>query len=571
MTKLNTININGLPIKETAITDDDYVVVSSGETKKLKIKDITKDLEKRCDNLDSNLRDINSRTNVQVKNSYAYTSDFLGEYKFLEKIDNKFKLQKLDSTSSDISINNKILINERYKVYEFNITNLVKEENIFILDILEDISEYNFNSNSYIKVYVINNDTNNSSSSLSPSSISIGEYSYASGANTLAIGDYSHSEGYGCIAKNYSSHAEGYNTQASGWYSHSEGFETQSIGMYSHAEGCNSQAQGLQSHAEGYGCIAARESSHAEGHQTNAAGPYSHAEGDRCVSPGPCSHAEGYSCQATGNSSHAEGYSNAAPGEFSHVGGMNSVSIGSCSFAHGNRCTSQSDGTVTFGENSVALKKNQMVIGSYNATSYSDVFIIGNGTSSSNRSNCFSVSDTGDISAPGAFSTSRNNYSEMFEWADGNENDEDRTGYFVTFEQGTNFIRKANDKDNYIIGIVSANPSLVGDNPMDYKNKYMKDKFGRIFYDEYVNEEEIIKIPRLNENYNKDLNYTIRSNRNEWDAIGLIGKLYVYHDGTCEVGSFCKVNCDGKATKSEDSSGYYVIEKNEDVIKILFR
>ena len=37
MTKLNTININGLPIKETAITDDDYVVVSSGETKKLKI------------------------------------------------------------------------------------------------------------------------------------------------------------------------------------------------------------------------------------------------------------------------------------------------------------------------------------------------------------------------------------------------------------------------------------------------------------------------------------------------------------------------------------------------------
>lgn len=529
MTKLNTININGLPIKETAITDDDYVVVSSGETKKLKIKDITKDLEKRCDNLDSNLRDINSRTNVQVKNSYAYTSDFLGEYKFLEKIDNKFKLQKLDSTSSDISINNKILINERYKVYEFNITNLVKEENIFILDILEDISEYNFNSNSYIKVYVINNDTNNSSSSLSPSSISIGEYSYASGANTLAIGDYSHSEGYGCIAARESSHAEGHQTKATGPYSH------------------------------------------AEGNNTNAAGPYSHAEGDRCVSPGPCSHAEGYSCQATGNSSHAEGYSNAAPGEFSHVGGMNSVSIGSCSFAHGNRCTSQSDGTVTFGENSVALKKNQMVIGSYNATSYSDVFIIGNGTSSSNRSNCFSVSDTGDISAPGAFSTSRNNYSEMFEWADGNENDEDRTGYFVTFEQGTNFIRKANDKDNYIIGIVSANPSLVGDNPMDYKNKYMKDKFGRIFYDEYVNEEEIIKIPRLNENYNKDLNYTIRSNRNEWDAIGLIGKLYVYHDGTCEVGSFCKVNCDGKATKSEDSSGYYVIEKNEDVIKILFR
>ena len=45
MTKLSTTLLKDLPIKQTSITDEDYVVVSSGGTKKLKVKDITKDIE----------------------------------------------------------------------------------------------------------------------------------------------------------------------------------------------------------------------------------------------------------------------------------------------------------------------------------------------------------------------------------------------------------------------------------------------------------------------------------------------------------------------------------------------
>ena len=51
MTILNTILIKDLPIKQTSITDNDYVVVSSEGTKKLKIKDITKDVEKKAADL----------------------------------------------------------------------------------------------------------------------------------------------------------------------------------------------------------------------------------------------------------------------------------------------------------------------------------------------------------------------------------------------------------------------------------------------------------------------------------------------------------------------------------------
>lgn len=622
-------------------------------------------------NFNDNITELNSQLNneietIQVKDSYAFSSNFIGEYEFIQKIDNTIKLQKKDSSARDISIDNKILIRSLYEIIELDIVSITKENDVFTIEISEDISEYNFSGSS--KIYIIKNSEENTSNALSKSCISIGKYSTASGAMTLAIGSYSTVEGHECIVKGYYSHAEGYQTQANGDYSHSEGhrcisesfashsegyetqagsfahsegyrteaseqcshaegeetvasgrtshaegYRTEASSSYAHAEGEETVASGLRSHAEGfytkalkvachaegshteasanyahaegYQCMAKKESSHAEGYKTMATGMYSHAEGsntnapgdsshaegDRSVSPGPCSHAEGYNCQSIGNCSHAEGKDNMAPGEFSHVGGYNSCSVGSYSFSHGQGCNSQGQGTVSFGEGTVALGKNQMVIGSYNITSNSDVFIIGNGTASDSRSNCFAISDTGDILSQGAFSTYSNNYSEMFEWSDGNTNNEDRVGYFVTFDEGTNLIRKANNEDNYILGIVSSSPAVIGDNPTTWKDKYVRDKLGRIVYEDNIEDDKTVKVLKINEDYNKDLNYVSRNNRAEWDTIGILGKLYVYQDGTCEVGSFCKVNAEGKATKSEDQSGYYVIEKNEDVIRIIFK
>lgn len=60
MTKLSTTLLKDLPIKQTSITDEDYVVVSSGGTKKLKVKDITKDVEKKAADLEVKTTELRS-------------------------------------------------------------------------------------------------------------------------------------------------------------------------------------------------------------------------------------------------------------------------------------------------------------------------------------------------------------------------------------------------------------------------------------------------------------------------------------------------------------------------------
>lgn len=71
MTKLNTTLLKDLPIKQTVITDNDYVVVSSGGTKKLKVKDITKDVEKKAADLEVKTKELGSQLDNNVNLGYA--------------------------------------------------------------------------------------------------------------------------------------------------------------------------------------------------------------------------------------------------------------------------------------------------------------------------------------------------------------------------------------------------------------------------------------------------------------------------------------------------------------------
>lgn len=85
MTKLNTTRLNELPIK-TILDDDDYVVISGRGTKKIKAKDITKDIEKKAadleekttelgSQLDTKANQLNSRIDNIVANSGDGTKD----------------------------------------------------------------------------------------------------------------------------------------------------------------------------------------------------------------------------------------------------------------------------------------------------------------------------------------------------------------------------------------------------------------------------------------------------------------------------------------------------------------
>ena len=101
-----------------------------------------------------------------------------------------------------------------------------------------------------------------------------------------------------------------------------------SIGNYSFASGKDTVASGLVSHAEGNNTTASHNYSHAEGSGTTASGPYSHAGGNGTTASGSYSYSGGSSTSASGSYSHAEGSSTVAAASLSFVYG-NYLHLGS--------------------------------------------------------------------------------------------------------------------------------------------------------------------------------------------------------------------------------------------------
>lgn len=359
--------------------------------------------------------------------------------------------------------------------------------------------------------------------------------------------------------------AEGVGTTASGAFSHAEGQSTSALGKNCHAEGCDTSASNECCHAEGKGTISSGGYSHSEGSGTEASGIFSHAEGCTTTASGFDSHAEGKSTIASGNHSHAEG------------------------------------------QNTIAGGRAQSVVGSYNvqygtdADTVSSYFIVGNGLGST-RSNAFRVHSDGAVYGKKAYNASGADYAEYFEWQDGNPENEDRRGLFVTMEGEK--IRIASSDDEYILGAVSGNPTVIGNSdPDNWHLAFMRDEFGCLltqktiekytvprkeeYEEEYIDEDgnkqtrTVIWIAEdekerevdsyvLHPQYDPDKSYTPRAERKEWAAVGMLGVLPVRDDGTCQANGYCKVGEGGIATASE--SGYRVISRvREDIVKIVFR
>ena len=113
-------------------------------------------------------------------------------------------------------------------------------------------------------------------------------------------------------------------------------------------------------------------------------------------------------------------------------------------------------------------------------------------------------------------------YAEYFEWADGNLNGEIRVGYSVVLDGDK--IRKAtlNDDTTQIIGVVSKASAVIGDTDIGrWKQKYLRDDFGA-----YILDENGHRTP--NPEYDESIEYISREIRQEWDTVGLIGKLRIW-------------------------------------------
>ena len=476
-----------------------------------------------------------------------------------------------------------------------------------------------------------------------------GAYSHAEGFYTKASGNYSHAEGYCTEASGGDSNAEGFYTKASGNYSHAEGWGTIASGEGSHAEGKynisnttyadvigNGTSDTKRSNAyvmdwngnawfagdvytkstsgknkdEGSKKLATEEyvntklttnlidgssigsirtigskeedSSYilgqygvAEGYATKASGNYSHAEGNNTNASGYNSHAEGIVTTASGYSSHAEGYYTTASGDYSHAEGWLTIVSGDGSHAEGGW-------TIASGVYSHAQ-------GMFNIsnTTYADV--IGNGTSDTERSNAYTMDWKGNAWFAGAVTSNGADYAEFFEWLDGNPNNEDRVGYLVALDGEK--IRFANPGDE-ILGIISANPAILGDNyECNWNGKYLTDEFGRILYDKVEEFIDITKIneetgetiiekkslgffdhPRINPNYNPEQEYINRRDRSEWAMVGMFGKLLVLDDGTAQLNGYVSIGEGGIATASTEKTNMRVLSRvNDHIIKVLLK
>ena len=153
----------------------------------------------------------------------------------------------------------------------------------------------------------------------------------------------------------------------------------------------------------------------------------------------------------------------------------------------------------------------------------------------------------------GSWGSTGADYAEYFEWLDGNPTGEDRRGITVVLDGAK--IRPALAGEDPI-GVISANPSVVGDSDIDrWKGKYLRDDFGAYVWEDYeavswteIAEEpishsyaadqvpdgvtvpdDVVRITQrrrcLNPAHDPNQAYQPRSARPEWDMVGLLGKL----------------------------------------------
>ncbi|PPB79452.1 uncharacterized protein DUF2793 [Albidovulum inexpectatum] len=166
----------------------------------------------------------------------------------------------------------------------------------------------------------------------------------------------------------------------------------------------------------------------------------------------------------------------------------------------------------------------------------------------------FRVAGDGATYADGAYSGAGADYAEMFEWADGNPDAEDRRGLAVVLEGGK--VRPAQPGEEPV-GVVSANPTVLGDAAGNaWSGKYLRDDYGAVIEEpcEYLSwnagtedDPEPVSYmadrlpsgvvppadavrtagtrPALNPAYDPARPYTPRAERPEWVAVGLMGKL----------------------------------------------
>lgn len=175
-------------------------------------------------------------------------------------------------------------------------------------------------------------------------------------------------------------------------------------GLNTTASGSNSTAMGDETTASGFNSTAMGDETTASGTNSIAMGILTTASGFSSTAMGAGSTASGDRSTAMGLSTTASGTESTAMGGYTVASGLYSTAMGFFTTASGNR-------SIAMGSNTTAPSLAETVIGAYN-TDYTTtpfswntndrLFVIGNGTSSSNKSNALTVFKNGNATLAGS-------------------------------------------------------------------------------------------------------------------------------------------------------------------------
>lgn len=250
-----------------------------------------------------------------------------------------------------------------------------------------------------------------------------------------------------------------------------------------------------------------------------------------------------------------------------------STTYGTSNFAGGYYSAAASKYSFGYGRYVSASHENSVIFGKYGVTDSTNSLALANGTSVQSQGLAFKVLSSGAVHADAAYTTPCADYAEFFEWADGNPKAEDRAGYFVRLD-GEKIIKCG--EFEVPLGVVSAAPAIIGDSgELHWKGKFVTDDFGRVQYHDVtvpaeldedgniISEEHTERQPILNPKWDNAAEYVPRKDRPEWAAVGVLGKLIVYDDGTLQSGDLCRCGENGTAVKSV-KNGYPVLKRIAD-------
>lgn len=177
--------------------------------------------------------------------------------------------------------------------------------------------------------------------------------------------------------------------------------------------------------------------------------------------------------------------------------------------------------------------------------------------SADSNTETFRVDGNGSVFSHGSYFTNNSCYAEMFEWADGNNRNEDRNGFTVTLD--SNGKLRVADEGDKVIGVVVPNAAVIGNSAWNHwKNKYsnktvkynviewleiettkLKSFYKNSLSRDFALPENAVEIQTdingndlkrhiVNHAWNSNQTYLGREQRNNWAVVCILGSAPVY-------------------------------------------